>query len=226
MKFIILFCLAALAWSQATYSQTAPSPDQIQNYQGLHKAAHEGDLDSLLGLIKSGADLEVKDSSGRTALHVAAYASHESIVQALADAGADMDALEHRAYDIVTIAAVANDLEMLDTALKHGSSSGNVTSPYDGTALIAAAHLGHHQVVDLLIKNKAPLDHVNNLDWTALIESVVLGNGGPDHIQTAKLLLEAGADPSIGDGSGVTPLQHARNMGFTEMVKLIESYSE
>ncbi len=222
----ILFVLAVAGGFQTAHSQTAPSAKQIQAYEGLHKAAHEGDLKALTAAISAGADLESRDSSGRTALHIAAFASHEAVVEALAAAGADMDALENRAYDIVTIAAVANDLDMLGTALKLGASAGNVTSPYDGTALIAAAHLGHFEVVDLLIKNNAPLDHVNNLVWTALIESVVLGNGGPDHIETARLLLAAGADQSIGDGSGVTPLEHAKAMGFKEMVELFQSYAE
>ena len=175
---IIALCFATVSCFQTAYSQTAPSPSQIATYIGLHKAAHEGDLEGLAQLIRDGVDLELKDGSGRTALHIAAFASHEPVIEALAKAGADMDALEHRAYDIVTIAAVANDLDMLAAALEQGTSAGNVTSPYDGTALIAAAHLGHHQVVDLLIKNKAPLDHINNLNWTALIESVVLGDGG------------------------------------------------
>ena len=112
---------------------------------------------------------------------------------------------------------------MLDTALALGASAGNITSPYDGTALIAAAHLGHHSVVDSLIKANAPLDHVNNLGWTALIEAVVLGNGGADHIETVRLLLNAGADQSIGDLQGVTPLEHAKSRGYQEMIKLFEA---
>ncbi len=217
-------CFALVHYSNQAFSQTAPSANQISAYTGLHKAAHEGDIKLLAELISKGADLEATDSSDRTALHIAAYASHELIVEALAAAGADMNALEYRAYDIVTIAAVANDLDVLEVALENGTSAGNVTSPYDGTALIAAAHLGHHQVVDLLIKHKAPLDHINNLNWTALMESVVLGDGGPDHLETARLLLAAGADQSIGDANGVTPLEHAKSSGYQEMVELFERY--
>ena len=65
--------------------------------------------------------------------------------------------------------------------LANGASAKLVTSRYDGTALIAAAHLGHDGVVRQLIAAGAPLDHVNNLHWTALIEAVVLGDGGPRH---------------------------------------------
>ena len=79
---------------------------------------------------------------------------------------------------------MANDLEMLKIALDGGGSAKNVTSRYDGTALIAAAHLGHVEAVKMLIAAKAPLNHVNNLGWTALMEAVVLGNGGANHTAT------------------------------------------
>ena len=52
-------------------------------------------------------------------------------------------------------------------ARRCGASAKLVTSRYDGTALIAAAHLGHDGVVRQLIAAGAPLDHVNNLHWTA-----------------------------------------------------------
>lgn len=219
---ITLFALVQLLATSIAYSQTGPSASEIERYEGLHNAAHEGDVDSLQTLIKAGGDIETRDGSGRTPLIVAAFASHDESVKALADAGANLNALEHRAYDIVTIAAVADDLELLNLALGLGANPGNVTSPYDGTALIAAAHLGHSDVVESLIKAGAPLDHVNNLGWTALIEAVVLGDGGPAHIKTAKHLLDAGADRSIGDNQGITPLEHAKARGFTEMVRLFD----
>ena len=112
---------------------------------------------------------------------------------------------------------------MLDLCLRLGANPGNITSPYDGTALIAAAHLGHHDVVKRLIEGGAPLDHVNNLNWTALIEAVVLGDGGPDHIETVRALIEAGADQTITDREGVSPLEHAKARGFEEMATIIEA---
>lgn len=153
---------------------------------------------------------------------MAAFASQDDAVRALAEAGADMNALENSAYDIVTIAAVANDLEMVDLALAQGANAGNVTSPYEGTALIAAAHLGHHNVVKRLIAGGAPFNHINNLGWTALIEVVVLGDGGSDHFETARALVEAGADKTIGDRQGVTPLEHAQARGYAEMIAVLK----
>ncbi len=111
---------------------------------------------------------------------------------------------------------------MLLAGLALGADPHAVTSPYDGTALIAAAHLGHDGIVKALIRAGAPLDHVNNLGWTALIEAVVLGDGGPRHTETVRALVEAGANVNIADRSGVTPLAHARQRGYAEIAAILE----
>lgn len=202
-------------------AQVPPSATEIASYQGLHKAAQSGDLALLKASLASGGKLEVRDQSGRTALHVAAYFGKHEVMKALVLAGADPNALEGQAYDMVTIASVADDVDTLKAAIALGNKATNITSPYDGTALIAAAHLGHDEVVRILIGTGAPLDHVNNLGWTALIEAVVLGDGGPRHQATVKHLVTAGADRSIADREGKTPLDLARDRGYAEMVKLL-----
>lgn len=217
------FAAVALGIGSAPLAaQTPPSVGQVAGYDGLHRAAHDGDTAALRALIADDADLERRDGNGRTPLIVAAFASHEEAVAALAEADADVNALDADRYDMVTIAAVADDVDMLKAALAAGNRPDLVTSRYDGTALIAAAHLGHAEVVDVLIQAGAPLDHVNNLDWTALMEAVVLGDGGPAHQETVRLLVEAGADRNIPDGSGVTPLEHARARGYAEIVALLQ----
>ncbi len=219
--FAFVLAFAALLAGKAL-AQVPPSASEIARYAGLHAAAHRGDAAAIRRLAGQGEDLEAVDGRGRTPLHVAVHASRQDAVAALAEAGADMNALDGDAYDAVTIAAVANDIDMLDTVLRLGASAANVTSHYDGTALIAAAHLGHAEVVRRLIEAGAPLDHVNNLGWTALMESVVLGDGGPDHVATARLLVQAGADRSIADRGGRTPLDQARERGYREMIRVLE----
>lgn len=203
-------------------AQTAPSTDEALAYEGLHRAALYGDPEEIARLVAAGEDVNARDARDRTPAHVAVFASQDDALRALARAGADMNALEWQAYDIVTIAAVENDPDLMSLAIELGNDPGLTTSPYDGTALIAAAHLGHVEVVDRLIRAGAPLDHVNNLNWTALIEAVVLGDGGPDHQEVVRLLVEAGADRSIGDRDGVTPLAHARARGYDGMVAILE----
>ena len=107
----------------------------------------------------------------------------------------------------------------MSLAIALGNDPGLTTSPYDGTALIAAAHLGHVEVVRRLIAAGAPLDHVNNLHWTAVIESVILGDGGENHQAVLDALLSAGSDRTLADRDGITPLQHAETRGYVEMAK-------
>ncbi len=215
------FLLLGALMCSSVAAQTPPSASQIEQYQGLHKAAHVNDVQGIQRHVKSGADLGARDGNGRMPTHVAAFASSYEALEALAQAGANMNALENGVYDVVTIAAVKNDPKMVSLAIRLGNKASLITSVYDGTALIAAAHLGHHEVVRRLIKGGAPLDHVNNLGWTALIEAVILGDGGPDHIATVKALVEAGANISIADRNGATPLKLAEARGYSEMAKII-----
>jgi hypothetical protein len=194
----------------------------MAGYRGLLAAAARGDAAEIKALVAKGAKPDGRDAYARTPLHVAAYRGHHEAMRALVAAGANPNALERDRYDVVTIAAVANDVATLKVALALGCSAKNVTSRYDGTALIAAAHLGHVEVVRTLIKAGAPLDHVNNLGWTALIESIVLGDGGPRHLDTLKALVEAGANVNLADRNRQTPLALARRRGYGEMVKVLE----
>lgn len=49
----------------------------------------------------------------------------------------------------------------------------------------------------------------------------MLSDGGARHVQIVKALLDAGADVHIADKAGTTPLQHALNRGYAEMVSLL-----
>jgi ankyrin repeat protein len=217
--------LAAIALTLATtaaQAQVAPSASEAAAYTGQHAAAWKGDV---AAIEKGGtkAAFEARDGNGRTPLHVATFAKKSEAVRALMKAGANPAALDNDRYDAVTIAAVADDEATLRVLLAEGASARLTTSRYDGTALIAAAHLGHDGVVRQLIAAGAPLDHVNNLHWTAAIEAVVLGDGGPRHQATLKALIDAGANTKLTDREGRTPLLLARARGYAAMVKLLEA---
>ena len=224
MKAVALaLALLAAGLAAPAAAQVAPAAAEAQAYQGLHRAAWRGDLPQLKALIAGGADLDARDAMGRTPLHVATYARQAEAIGVLARAGARLDALENDRYDAVTIAAVADDVPTLALLLSLGANPGQTTSRYDGTALIAAAHLGHDEVVRRLIAAGAPLDHVNNLHWTALIEAIVLGDGGPRHQRTLVALVDAGANLQLADRQGHTPLQLATARGYGAMVEKLRT---
>ena len=154
---------------------------------------------------------------------VAAHRRDRNTVRALIAAGADLNALDKNRYDVLTIAAVLGDVEMVKVAIASGANTSLVTSPYQGTALIAAAHLGQVEVVRALIAGKAPLDHVNNLGWTALIEAIVLGDGGPRHVAVVRALIAAKANVNLPDSRGTRPLSLARQKGYSAIARLLEA---
>lgn len=120
-------------------------------------------------------------------------------------------------------AAEAGDLDAVKQALAAGADVKSLNR-YGGTALIPACHYGHVAIVrELLLTTAIDRNHVNNLGWTALLEAVLLGDGGPRHTEIVKLLLAHGADPNIADRAGITPLQHARQRGYTAMAQAIEA---
>jgi uncharacterized protein len=219
--------LSLVAWSALSgtpaQAQVPPSPAEAAAYSGLHAAAWAGDLPRLQQLVSAtgNAGLNVRDSHGRTPVHVATYARQRAAIRALAQAGADLNLLERDRYDAVTMASVADDEETLSLLLQLGAKAGQITSRYDGTALIAAAHLGHDGVVRQLIAVGAPLDHVNNLHWTAVIEAIVLGDGGKRHQSTLKALIDAGANLQLTDRMGQTPLALARARAYGAMEKML-----
>lgn len=216
--------LAVLACAGIANAQVPPTVGEIEGYRGFFAAAAKGDVTAIRKLAsKKNAKVDARDGKGRTPLIVAAFAGQRDAMRALVAAGANPNALDDDRYDMVTIAAVADDLPTLETALALGNKATNITSRYDGTALIAAAHLGHAEVVRKLVIAGAPLDHVNNLGWTAVIESIVLGDGGPRHTETLVALIEGGANLNIADRSGTTPLHLAQAHGFREMAKIIEA---
>lgn len=204
-------------------AQVPPSAEELVRHGPLHRAAHHGDTATLQRLLAAGGAVDARDDHGRTPLHVATFARQREAIRLLAAHRADLGLLENDRYDAVTIAAVADDEATLRLLLALGASARLVTSRYDGSALIAAAHLGHDGVVRQLIAAGAPLDHVNNLHWTALIESIVLGDGGPRHQATLQALLDAGASTALADRQGRTPLQLARQRGYTAMVRQLEA---
>lgn len=220
---LIALALVAAILTRPVAAQTPPDAGELAAYRGLHAAAASGDVAAIRRLAGAREELDARDGNGRTPLHVAAFRGQVEAIRALIAAGADPGLFDNQRYDAVTIVAVSDDVPALKALLASGASAKLITSRYDGTALIAAAHLGHDGIVRELIVAGAPLDHVNNLGWTALIEAVILGDGGKRHVETVRALLVAGADRNLADRQGVTPLQHARSRGYAAMVALLEA---
>jgi len=204
-------------------TSTAPPAPVSAADRDLLAAAGRGDLPGVRAALAAGGDVGVADATGATALVLAAYGNHVDVATALVGAGADVnhqDRSRQSAYLIAT-SEIGDDPRLLDVMLAHGADVAALDS-FDGTGLIRAAHRGYPLVVDRLLAAGIDVDHVNNLGWTALLEAVILGDGGPDHQKVVSALVAAGADRTVEDRNGLTALEHARERGQTEVVRLLE----
>lgn len=214
---VLLLCLLAMVTPACTATSKADVDGRLRD------AASRGDAAAVRQAIEEGATLEARDGQGRTALLLATHGNNVDAARELIEAGADVnakDVLQDSAY----LYAGARGLdEILAMTLAHGADLRS-TNRYGGTALIPAAERGHVATVRTLLRAGVAVDHVNRLHWTALLEAILLGDGGERHVQIVQLLLEAGADPELADGDGVTPLAHARQRGYAGIETLLRQH--
>jgi uncharacterized protein len=190
---------------------------------GLVEAAARGDARQVADLLERGANVDERDASGRTAVTAAVYAGSAPTVRVLVDAGADVNLQDDSRANAFLALGETGNVSVLDEVLR-GDPDVGLTNRFGGTALIPAAHRGRVEMVRaLLARTEVDVDHVNDPGWTALLEAVILGDGGPAHTEIVRMLLEAGADRDIADRDGVTPLEHASRSGYDDIAALLTS---
>jgi ankyrin repeat protein len=188
----------------------------------LWKAAGENDVTTIQKLIQQGVNIEANDTNQRTALMIATHRQNNEAAKVLIDAGANVNALDDMHDSPFLYAGASGYTQIVRYCLQHGADF-TVFNRYNGTALIPACERGHVETVKEILKRKDfPIDHVNRLGWTALLEAIILSDGGAAHVQIVQLLISAGCNVNIADKDGVTPLTHARNKNFARIVAILE----
>ncbi|MGG3504413.1 ankyrin repeat domain-containing protein [Paenibacillus lautus] len=196
--------------------------EEVQNMNHeLIEYAEQGNTEQVRQLLQSGANINATDEQGRTAVMAATYHNHVGTVEALIQAGADINIRDKQLNNVFLYAGAEGMMEILRLAIE-ADADVTLTNRFGGTALIPASDRGHVEIVqELLTRTDIDVNHINNLNWTALLEAVILGDGSEQYQRIVKLLLEHGADAGLPDGNGVTPLQHARERGYQEIERIL-----
>lgn len=170
----------------------------------------------------AGADVNTTDKNKRNLLLIATQAGHLDMVTLLVAKKADVNQQDDRLDSPFLYAGASGRTDFLKIFLQNGARF-DIFNRYNGTALIPACERGHVETVLLLANTKGfPIDHVNRLGWTALMEAVVLGDGTKKYVEIVRILVAAGCDTSIPDKDNVTALAHAKRSGYKEIATILE----
>ncbi|MGW8882715.1 ankyrin repeat domain-containing protein, partial [Streptomyces mirabilis] len=179
----------------------------------LLDAARTGDTYRVRTAIEGGARVDCRDEELRTPLLLAVHGDRVEAARLLVGAGADPNAQDGREESPWLATGVTGSIRMLHVLLPAGPDL-KLRNRFGGIALIPASERGHAAYVrELLRVTDIDVDHVNRLGWTALLEAVILGDGGRAHQEVIELLLAAGANVDLADGDGMTALEHAERRG-------------
>jgi uncharacterized protein len=205
-----------LGFSDMASAQHAPLGRQMLD------AATRGDATTVRKLIGAGAPLDPVDASKRTPLLIAVERDELETATLLIEAGANINAQAANLDTPWLLAGARGRAEMLRLMIAKKPDL-SLRNRFGGNALIPACERAHVEAVEVLLTTKIDVNHINNLGWTCLLEIVILGDGGPRHVEVAKLVLAAGANPNIADNDGVSPLTHAKRKGQRHVAALIEA---
>jgi ankyrin repeat protein len=155
----------------------------------LADAAAARNSESVLSLLRTGADVNGAQADGATALHWAAYHSDEALVKQLLDAGANPATANRNGSTPMWLAASQGDAEVLK-ALIDGGADANEALPLGRRPLMLAARAGVVAAVQVLLDAGAdPNAKEDYRGTTALMQAADQG-----HAAVASLLIKHGAD--------------------------------
>ena len=166
----------------------------------LLQAVEAGDLPRVQAHLAAGADCEVRNADGATALMLAAHAGRLDVVRALIGVGADVNATDERGWCAMTKAVYNPDLDrgfadVVEALIRAGAG---IETPitYGIRPLMLAAGYGETAVVETLLKAGADVLAHNDGGLTALMMVKE-----KFYVDVINLLHEAERDAGVGEGS-------------------------
>ena len=194
--------------------------DQNARNLALHAACEAGDIARAAALLAEGASVSWKDGGGRTALMIATQKNDLALAKALVDAGSDVNERDVTLLSPYLCSGANGFHELMALYLAHGADAKSVNR-FGGTVLLPSSEKGYLKTVQVALKSGVPVNHANHLGWSALLEAVILGDGGYLYADIVSALVDAGADVHLQDRDGKSSLDHARALGQDRVVRIL-----
>ncbi len=203
----------------------------------LHWAVHWDDQELASLLIRAGAAVDASNDLGATPLWLAGQNGSAALAERLLTAGANPNVALVSGETPLMAAARSGDARLVELLIAAGADANAQEKRQGQTALMWAAAQKHASVAQLLVASGADV-RARTKEWMEYVQFAggatlgVLGgeielpqhrNGGytpllfaarSGGVETARVLLAAGADIDEPTGSGTTPLVVAAHAGF------------
>lgn len=223
MKKILVFLLAFGSLSACQEKSGDFSTEKIMQEKDIIIQVKKNNIPAVKSALENGTDVNTRDRKGRSLLLIATIEKQTEMAKLLVSYKADVNLQDDQLDSGFLYAGASGQTELVKLYLENGARF-DLFNRYNGTALIPACERGHVETVKILVKTKDfPINHINKLGWTALMEAVILGNGTQKYQEIVQILKDNGADLTIQDHEGKTPLQHAESLGFKEIAMILKS---
>ena len=227
-------------------SRPAPDVDaaQADGATALHWAAYREDFETAALLIGAGVDVNRANDLGMTPLLMACANGHAELVEALLAAGADPHAALQSGETPLMAAARAGSRAAVESLLRRGADVNAAERTRGQTALMWAVANRHPAVVGALLDAGADIHARSQVRYRVYnmggnrsagsassgipLEEVPIGGSTPllfaaraGNVESARLLLDAGADLHDTAADGNVPLVIAAHSGHASLTAFL-----
>lgn len=211
----------------------------------IFQAVRSGNAKTVEKLLKADRTLaNARQKDKKTPLMIAAKKGLVVIAKLLINAGAEIDAtlyfpdMYHQSVPVIAFAIDSKSLEMvkllLDAAAQQWPEThGNLTNSfieYDfegdrNRRVLHHAILIHApiEIIKLLIEKGAQVNGTDWTNWHYPDTTPLMAAAKTGYTEAAKVLLEAGADPTLARKDGKTALDYAKEAGRTDIITLLQA---
>ena len=184
----------------------------------LHRAALQGDVESIKAALKEGADIEGSSQDGATPLMFAASKGHYYAIKKLLASRANINAVSTKGWTALRIAVRRQDARTVKQLIRNGADI-NHLSPDGWTALNEASYQGQKAIIRILLQGGADTEMRSPHDWTPLMQACHKGDEA-----AVRLLHGAGANMEATSAHHETAILLAAGGGHTNIVRMLLKY--
>ncbi|KAL0210623.1 hypothetical protein RCL1_005059 [Eukaryota sp. TZLM3-RCL] len=175
-------------------------------------------------LIHAGYRLDETDSEGRSASHIFASSKPPSMpssscvemAEVLLKCGVDFNIPDQKGRSPLHFACTIGNLPLVEFLLTLGVSFDAKQQDSGHRPLHLSSRFGHADICSILLQVGVDPDASDSQGWTALHHAVA-----NNHLKTARVLIEGGANLCVQSESGLSVLHLAVTRGSFDLVRLV-----